>query len=120
DDKILKDYLIALYKLKVIDDEATEEVSKDEVSPLKQKKRKLTKGGEAVVATRSEAVLEDKREKVTDVVAVETEKLVPEVVIQQKTEAGKKTRSMGKTGDVEVWAKETTAIPSFTALRVAN
>ncbi|GAB2280910.1 hypothetical protein Dimus_015527, partial [Dionaea muscipula] len=37
------------------DDEAKEEVAKDEVPPPKQKKRKLTKGGKTMVATGSEA-----------------------------------------------------------------
>ncbi|GAB2290256.1 hypothetical protein Dimus_024538, partial [Dionaea muscipula] len=48
DDESLREYLTALNKLEITNDEAAEEVVKDVASP-QQKKRKLTEGGAAVV-----------------------------------------------------------------------
>ncbi|GAB2296808.1 hypothetical protein Dimus_030911, partial [Dionaea muscipula] len=89
-------------------DEATEDVAKDEVSPPKQKRRNMTKGGEAVVARGSEetTVTEKGKEVVVEPVKVDeanltiAPQLVPDVVTQQQPEAGRKTKGKGKkTGD---------------------
>ncbi|GAB2275624.1 hypothetical protein Dimus_010381 [Dionaea muscipula] len=97
DDKPLKEFLIALNKLEVTNDEAAEEGVKDVASP-QQKKRKLTKGG-APVVTESETAFVDKGKKGTATMAV-----IPVAGIQDEVGAekeGRKTRGRGKTGDAK-------------------
>ncbi|GAB2290075.1 hypothetical protein Dimus_024366 [Dionaea muscipula] len=102
------------------EDEVTRDAVKDVASPQKHKKRKLTKEGTAVATTSKAENIEHRKEAVATgsnvveykvkEVALEPVKvdeanltvapqLVLEAVVQKKFEAGRNTRSKGKTGD---------------------